>query len=216
MPNYSIYNPLEGSRSTALDRMAAMARQRQAFTDSQYQKALEEQKKAEKAQADMQSEGSRNWLGSAVSMGGMGAMTGDPFIAGGAALAGAGMAIAGSYQDRQRRNKGEGKWASLGKAISHPMGDKFELSNDVMPLMGGAAMMAGGLNKGPPQMAAQQSQAQQLQAWRNQTASAGMANTAGAPMPGTGSLGQAYGQTYSARPYRPAQYGQAYGGLPSV
>lgn len=144
MPNFSVYDP----RQAAMNQLSMLAQKRQQFTDEQYAKAEAERLAKIREMEEQQNEQSRGWLGGAMSMGGMGAMSGNPYVAAGAAALGAAAGIAGSYQNRQSQNKGEGRWASLGKALAHPMGDKFDVASDVMPLMGGAAMM-GSLAKQP-------------------------------------------------------------------
>lgn len=187
-------------RQDALNRMSQMAMARNAYM-------LEEQKKAERAAALARAQGEAaqkeqgsNWL----NMAGTGAMVGSAGGPWGAVIGGAIGAGVGIYGSMKSGN-------SFGDAVTHPVGHKWDGMADIPVLQAGAT--AGRLSSGNPgAVGAKANQDKQLEMWRNQQASAGMAGVGGGPSPGVGQLGPAYGSTYGG--YRPAQYGQAYGGLP--
>lgn len=199
----------EARRQGAMARMAGLAVQRNQFNLDQQRKMEEEAAAVQRQAEEAQNEGSRNWLNSTASMGlagaGIGSMIGGPGMgtAVGAAIGGtAGFlaGVGGSYKNR--RDNGSSRLGALGKSIAHPFGDKYSGMQD-MPVMG--AMMPpppGAINS--PQAKSLASQAKQLEAWRNQQASRGMAgsvSSASAPLaPG---MGQAYGAAYS-QPAAPA------------
>lgn len=165
----------------------------------QYAQELQSKYDAEMAQqqADLegqQREAGHNWLQGA----GMGAQLG---MAGGpwGALIGGGLgAVAGIAQSAQGYAKeGHGRWGSIGQALIHPAGEKFEWQKDI-PLgpiagvVGGLAAQGATPAKGGTMAGAEASQAQGLADWRRATeaahnaqASADMAGSAGGPTFGT-------------------------------
>jgi hypothetical protein len=94
-------------------------------TQAKYEAQMQQQ---EQELAAEQAEGSKNWLNAA----GTGASMG---MAGGGwgALIGGGVGAAlGVAQSAQQYSKeGHGRWGSIGQALIHPAGEKFELTKDV-------------------------------------------------------------------------------------
>lgn len=156
MANFSVYDP----RQAAMNQLSMLAQKRQQFTDEQYALAEQERLAKVRAMEEQQNEQSRNWLTGTAS----GAMAGGALLGAPGAVVGGGLGFLGgmasSVQNRQKQNKGESKWKSVGKALMHPAGDTFTAEDIPMgQMMALGAMMP----KQPGPLTASDTAAQQAQ-----------------------------------------------------